>query len=101
MLIRGNDLNPAQRRQVIAAFVHRWTHENAKRNYGGKCPACVQRFQCEPNATLEINGVPWHEYHVPLTSDNEWIRGHAFHFTRDGSRLSARHSFCEPDYLTR
>lgn len=92
-------MNLSQRRHVWAAFSHRWTHENAKQHYGGKCPACVQRFQCEPAAAPDVNGMPWHEYHAPLTSDDEWIRKHAFYFIRDGSRLSARQHFCEPHYL--
>lgn len=29
-LVTGNHLTTAQRRQVLAAFVHRWTHENAR-----------------------------------------------------------------------
>jgi len=29
-LVRGDRLTTAQRRQVLSAFVHRWTHENAR-----------------------------------------------------------------------
>lgn len=93
MLIKGNDLNDSQRRQVLAAFTHRWTYENAKRIYDGKCPACVQRSQTGGSPT--VNGKPWHEYHVPLTTDAEWLATHAFYFVKDGSRLAANRRTCE------
>jgi hypothetical protein len=42
MLVKGSELTPEQRSQVLAAFVHRHTHENARQTYGGRCPACEQ-----------------------------------------------------------
>lgn len=86
MLITGSKLNPRQRSQVLFAFVHRWTHENSRQSYGGRCPACVQ------------SGLD-HAYHAPIISDEQWLNEHAFHFVKDGSRLSARHSACEPAYF--
>jgi hypothetical protein len=93
-LVKGPELPPDLKADVLRCFVHRWTHENAKQTYGGRCPACVQRAP-DP---LEVNGVPWHEYHVPLVSDAEWLAAHAFYVTRDG-RLSSRHNHAEPAYL--
>lgn len=98
MLIAGRDLTEPQRRQVLAAFVHRWTNENAAQTYGRRCPACVQRYQCEPEAATEVNGVPWHDYHAPLTSDSNWLLAHAFHFTKAGD-MDPRIHQCEPQYM--
>jgi len=95
-LARGDRLTAALRRQVLAAFVHRWTHENAKQTYNGRCPACVQQRQC--GGDMVVDGKPWHEYHVPLVTDQEWLREHAFHVTVNG-RLSARHKHCESAFL--
>ena len=95
-LVRGDRLTAIQRHHVQAVFVHRWTHENARQTYSGRCPACVQQRQCGGN--MEINDKPWHEHHVPLVTDEQWLREHAFHVTAKG-RLSARHDHCEPAYL--
>jgi hypothetical protein len=95
-LIPGRVLNVAQRRQVLAAFVHRWTHENARQSYQGQCPGCVQRRQC--GGAAKINGMPWHQYHAPLASDEQWLADHAFYITVDG-RLARRPSRCEPVVL--
>ena len=86
MRLNGNQLTTRQTAQVLAAFCHRWTHENSRNG----CVACKQRG----NPT-HVNGVPWHEYHATLVSDAEWLAKHSFHFVKDGSRLSARHSSCE------
>lgn len=29
----------------------------------------------------------------------QWLADHAFHFVKDGSRLSKQHKFCEPFYF--
>jgi hypothetical protein len=101
MLIKGTDLNASQRQQVLAAFVHRHTHENARQTYQGRCPACVQQAQCGGNMEAERDGVviPWHEYHVPLKTDEEWLAVYAFEFVKDGSRLSSRRTSCVPTNL--
>lgn len=100
MLIKGTDLTSAQRRMVLATFVHRWTHENAPQTYNGRCPACVQREQTGGRSTdIMPDGQMWHQYHTHLTTDDEWIAQHAFHFVKDGSRLSSQQSSCEPAYM--
>lgn len=105
MLIKGIDLTPQQRAHVLAAFVHRWTHENARQTYGGKCPACEQsRGTCRGVPLMKVGPTQdlrpytreeWHAYHKPLISDAEWLAGYAFHFTNDGSRLHGRRRFAE------
>lgn len=92
-LISGYRLSASQRQQVLAAFVHRWTFENAKQTYGGRCPACVQQRQ--RGGAPEVDGTPWHEFHVPLISDEQWLREHAFYIRKDG-QLDARRAHCEP-----
>lgn len=102
MLIRGDKLNGNQRRLVLARFVHRHTHENARQTYGGRCPACVQQRQCGGAmmlATADGRVIPWHEYHAPLQTDDEWLAGHAFHFVKDGTRPSEQHRCAEPAYV--
>lgn len=104
MLIAGKKLNAQQREQVCRAFVRRWTHENARQSYGGKCPGCEQstrggRIVTGPRGAEKVwTREEWHAYHVPLTSDDEWIAAHAFHFTKDGSRLMVKR-YAEPAYL--
>ena len=80
MLIRGEDLSFQQRRLVLAAFSYRWTHENPNRRH------VWSRVQAGPPS-------------LPLQTDSQWLREHAFYFVRDGSRLSHRHHFCVPHYL--
>jgi hypothetical protein len=100
MLIRGDRLDYGQRQIVLAAFLMRWTHENAMRTYGGSCPACVQSGGNRRVGNPNVEGAAtWHEYHRPLTTDDEWLRTHAFHFTKDGRRLMANKRFAEPAYM--
>jgi hypothetical protein len=94
MLVRGDQLTFYQHRQVLAAFVHRWTFENARQSYGGLCPGCVQQRRC--GGKMTVNGRPWHEYHAPLTTDTEWLKRYAFHFTKDGRRLKVNRHHAEP-----
>ena len=92
----GNKLTVAQRQQVLAAFVHRWTFENARQSYKGQCPGRVQQRQC--GGAMVVQGTPLHLYHRPLVSDEQWLAEHAFYVTKDG-RLAARPSRCEPVLL--
>ena len=76
MLIKGADLDYPQRQQVLNAFCYRWTTENPKR---------VQFWR-------DISSKP----KIPLISDAQWLKEHAFHFTKDGSRLMANRHHAEP-----
>jgi len=73
-LIKGENLNISQIRQVKAAFVYRLTTENGY----------PRRNPC--GAT------------VPAITDQEWIKQHAFYIKRDGS-LAAKPANCEPVYM--
>jgi hypothetical protein len=37
--------------------------------------------------------------YLSILSDDEWIKQHAFHFLKDGTRLSFKHKFAEPHYM--
>lgn len=73
-LIKGNQLNEAQKRHVKAAFVHRLTKENG---YPARNP-CKAR--------------------VPAISDEQWIAKHAFWFKDNGEPTMAR-IHAEPVYM--
>lgn len=91
MLIRGDKLTTEQRRQVLAAFVHRHTIENA-RTRGVKCVMCADSVPPPHDGS-------WHARHVAVQTDDQWLADHAFHFVKDGSRLHDRRHFAEPAYL--
>ena len=88
MLVRGDKLSAVNRAIVLNSYVHRWTHEMAKRL--GKCPGCATH-----RGPPTVNGIPWHEYHAPIISDNEWLKSKAFHVTQSGD-LDSRYRHCEP-----
>lgn len=103
MLIKGSDLNSRQRAQVLAAYVHRHTIENAQR----RGVACVMCTDSGGNRDIVIPAghqgpdeirKPWHEHHIQVVTDAEWIAAHAFHFVKDGSRLKV-HAYAERAYL--
>lgn len=105
-LIRGDQLNGDQRRQVLAAYVHRWTHENARQTYRGLCPACEQAFrggalytcgEALRDGPVTYTSEQWHAYHKPLQTDEQFLAEHAFKFTNDGVRLTGR--YAEPSFL--
>lgn len=103
-LIKGVDLTPAQRAEVLRAYVYRWTFENARQSYRGKCPGCEQSTRSGliitgPKEAPKIwTRAEWHAYHTPLISDDQWLRQHAFHFLADGSRLSHAQTHAETVY---
>lgn len=78
MLIRGDQLPENARRQVLAAYVYRWTHDNKERKRAWSC----------------AGGTP----SMPLISDDQWLKEHAFHVTRSGD-LDARYRHAEPAFL--
>lgn len=104
MLIIGSDLNSRQRAQVLSAFVHRHTAENAQR-HGVSCMLCkisgpFPMVTGQRGARRVWERSEWHAYHVPAVSDQRWLADHAFHFIADGSRLMIRHA-AEPAYLAK
>lgn len=101
--IRGDQLSPALRTEVLRRYVHRWTHENARQTYGGKCPGCEQSTRNGRIVTGGAPGIPvkvwtraeWHAYHVPLITDDQWLAAHSFAVTM-GGRLSERQKYAQP-----
>jgi len=79
MLIKGADLNYLQRQQVLAAYGYRWTKDNQQREH----------------FWAGIEGAPT----IPLISDSQWLKEHAFHFTKDGSRLMVNRRHAEPEFM--
>jgi len=89
MLIKGSQLTDAQRRIVLAAFVHRHTIENATR----RGVACVMCADSGGNYHMP------HNDHVKVQTDDQWLADHSFAFTKDGSRLSENYNHAEPAWL--
>ena len=73
-LIKGSELSPVTRAEVLRTFTYRLTTENGypKRN---PCGASV-----------------------PAVSDAEWLAAHAFYVRKDGA-LAANRRHCEPAYM--
>lgn len=90
----GDKLKPNAKREALAMFVHRWTHENAAQTYHGECPACHQSKL--PDGTYgngTLTREQWHKHHLPLISDAEWLARTDFAVTKDGD-LDKRVHFC-------
>lgn len=79
MLIKGDELNADQKKQVLAAFGYRWTVDNRQRRI----------------MWAGISGAPT----TPLVTDEQWLKEHAFHFTKDGARLKVKPRHCVPAYM--
>jgi len=77
-LVRGDQLPSNLRREVLSAYVHRWTSDNPQRS----------------SAWRGIQGAPT----IPLVSDAQWLREHAFYVTDRGT-LDKRKKHAEPAYL--
>ena len=93
-LVRGADLNGAQRLHILNAFIYRWTHENAMRTRVYRCNLCDIR---KPYVNTKSANGHTHPT-IPLQTDTEWLAEHAFYINKDGS-VSARHRHAEPYYL--
>lgn len=76
MWITGDKLSPRTRKQVLASYGYRWTHENhhVYRNMRHLAPR------------------------IPLVSDSEWLAEHAFKIKKDGT-LDNRNRHCMPAYF--
>jgi hypothetical protein len=93
-LIRGDKLTPAMRRQVLAAFVYRWTTDNRMRVHAWpSCPLCDIR-----KPYVDVSSSNGHNHPtIPLVSDTEWLRAHAFYMTTAGTLARRKHA--EPAFL--
>lgn len=94
-LVAGTELDDNQRRQVQDAFIYRWTYDNPRRTEVYHCDKCDLAQQPYVN---EKSSEGHQHPTVPLISDEQWIREHAFHFTNDG-RLHPNRRHAEPAYL--
>jgi hypothetical protein len=91
-LIKGTDLNPAQRAQVLSAFIYRWTSDNSQRPYVyHACPTCDIRTPFVGPSAAGHNHPT-----VPLETDDQWLTARAFWFLNDGSRLVYNRRWAEP-----
>jgi hypothetical protein len=78
-LIKGIQLSEQQKRQVLAAFIYRWTVDNHQREAAWN--------HSVPDKTQ------WPR--IPLITDYEWLTRYSFYFTPAGS-LSAKKKYAEP-----
>ena len=74
MLIKGENLTEKQKDEVLRAFIYRWTVENTQRE-------SVYKGLSKPT--------------IPLQSDAEWLKTHAFWFVKDGIRLARNRQHAE------
>jgi hypothetical protein len=77
-LVRGDRLPSDLRRQVLSRYVHRWTSDNRDRE----------------RVWRGVKGAPT----IPLQSDDQWLREHAFWVTSKGT-LDARRKHAEPAFM--
>lgn len=79
-LVRGDQLPSDLRREVLARYTYRWTSDNTARE----------------RAWRGIEGAPT----IPLVSDAQWLREHAFYVT-DRNTLDKRRTNAEPAYMAK
>lgn len=73
----GTNLSDKAKKEVLSAYVYRWTKENGQRESAYK------------NLSKPT---------IPLSTDDEWLRSYAFWTNRDGSLTRNRHH-CVPSSL--
>lgn len=78
-LIKGIDLTPSQKAQVLRSFIYRWTADNHQREAAW--------------AHSVPNRLEWPR--IPLITDYEWLTRYSFYFTPVG-RLSEKQTWAEP-----
>jgi hypothetical protein len=95
-LLRGDQLTPEMVKQVERAFVYRWTVDNKRRGDVYHCDKCDVKN--DPYV-----GTPSAEGHqhptIPLQTDDEWLKEHAFYFTNAEKLLPNMHA--QPAYLAK
>jgi hypothetical protein len=93
-LIRGDQLTPDMIRQVQDAFIYRWTSDNKRRGEVYHCDKCDVRNEPYVNT----NSAEGHQHPtIPLQTDEQWLKEHAFSFTNAGRLQPRRHA--QPAYL--
>jgi len=76
-VIRGDKLPRHLQEEVLRTFIYRWTTDNTQREHAWR--------------NLE-------KPRIPLITDAQWLREHAFHVTKAG-KLDVRHAHAEPHYM--
>jgi hypothetical protein len=89
VLVRGEELTPEMHQQVIENFPYRWTKDNPKRTK--QWPSCT-KCNIETPFVSETSSEGHNHPTVPLTSDYDWVRQRAFHFTNDGRLKHPQHA---------
>jgi hypothetical protein len=101
-MVRGSNLTPSQRTEVLQAFIYRWTRDNRRRaEVYGRCPVCGV-LGGEPEPTLQRPdrlGCRQHHPVISLQSDAEWLASYRFPITKAGNLAMRRH--IEPYYAER
>jgi hypothetical protein len=97
VLVRGDRLPHNLQLEVLRRFIYRWTKDNSDRARVYHCPVCKVPGG-DPNG-----GVPCRQYHptMPLQTDAQWLKEHAFHVTKDMSRLMHNRRHAEPSYMAK
>lgn len=85
-LVRGDELTPEMRRQVLNSFPFRWTSDNPQRLSAYKCDLCDLRHPYINTQSSEGHTHPT----IPLQTDNQWLSEHSFHFTNAGKLVQNR-----------
>jgi hypothetical protein len=78
-IVRGDKLPPKLQREVLAMYVYRWTVDNTQRE----------------RAWNGIAGQPT----IPLITDDQWLREHAFFVTKCGTLDKRRNHHAQPAYM--
>jgi hypothetical protein len=93
-LVRGDQLTPDMVKQVKDAFIYRWTTDNKRRGSVYHCDKCDVRN----NPYVNTQSAEGHQHPtIPLQTDDQWLREHAFYFTNRGKLLPNKHA--QPSYL--
>lgn len=76
--VRGDKLPYNLQQEVLRKYIYRWTSGNTQRE----------------SAWAGVSGKP----RIPLITDAQWLKEHAFHVTKKGE-LDLRHHHAEPHYM--
>lgn len=93
-LLRGDQLTPEMIKQVQDAFIYRWTTDNKRRGEVYHCDKC----DVQQNPYVNETSAEGHQHPtIPLQTDDQWLKEHAFYFTNAGRLQPRRHAV--PAYL--
>lgn len=93
-LIKGDKLSIIQVKHVKAAYIYRWTHENAMRCRAYSCKLCNIEKPYVNDKSANGHTHPT----IPLQTDEQWLAEHAFYVNKDGS-FDRRRTHAQPSCL--